>query len=637
MPVTGYLAPAMLRSAALTVLAATLVTAAPAAADPFGELPFDAVGGVATCLRATGAPGELARWVPGGVELLRATAAGVRPEGVVRLGGRTPVCPVVAAQADGAAVAAQVAVRSRHAQLRAALREPGSDAFGPPVTLGGATAVATALSAAVAPTGDAVVTVAELRRSSLRLLAFRRRPGGRFGRPETLASLPLRRLFALPAAAAAMDAAGDATLAWQLRGVAVAAARPGGRFGAPQRLGTSDAAPALSEGPDGRALLALMPDGRTAVAERAPGQAAFGPTVALGRDRTITLDPHVAASLRADGAAVVAWSDGTEGAAAAARPWPGAFSRPLRLAEGRPPTGLSQIAVAVPAEGPFDLYGGAVRAAVGAGGFALSWIAGTGTARAALGRLDTGAAVATAPGGALRSVTGTAAIVAAGGGLAVAWADDDGVDLAPAGAGRVHLALAGARSQVDPPPPAVTVPRRPRQRRYRDQPLRLDVICAAACDVRVTGAGTLSRPRAGRLRFHLLAGSERPGRRSVRLTVRVSGPGGRRVRTLGVRVPEIVRRPPAVPQPLGVSARRRGTSVVVSWRAAIAGRHVTYFVLGYRSRRARNPITLTTVRARRAGRFHARLPAARRVHYVTVVALSRAGGPERKASAPVPG
>ena len=42
-------------------VAVTLALPAGAAADPFGELPFQPVAGIATCLRATGAPGELAR------------------------------------------------------------------------------------------------------------------------------------------------------------------------------------------------------------------------------------------------------------------------------------------------------------------------------------------------------------------------------------------------------------------------------------------------------------------------------------------------------------------------------------------------------------------------------------------------
>jgi hypothetical protein len=59
-----------------------LLAAAPARADTFGELPFRQVAGVATCVRATGTPGELARWRKDGIELLRADANGqaTRPQ-----------------------------------------------------------------------------------------------------------------------------------------------------------------------------------------------------------------------------------------------------------------------------------------------------------------------------------------------------------------------------------------------------------------------------------------------------------------------------------------------------------------------------------------------------------------------------
>jgi hypothetical protein len=92
-----------------------------------------------------------------------------------------------------------------------------------------------------------------------------------------------------------------------------------------------------------------------------------------------------------------------------------------------------------------------------------------------------------------------------------------------------------------------------------------------------------------------------------------------------------------VPQPLAVSARRRGSTVVVRWRVAFAGRHVTYVVLGSRSRSFKSPIAFNLVRGRRAGAFRARLTDARRVRFVRVVAVSPAGGREQKATVPVTG
>ena len=59
----------------LGALVLVLLAAAPARADTFGELPFQPVAGVATCLRATGAPGEIARWTEDGIELKHADGA----------------------------------------------------------------------------------------------------------------------------------------------------------------------------------------------------------------------------------------------------------------------------------------------------------------------------------------------------------------------------------------------------------------------------------------------------------------------------------------------------------------------------------------------------------------------------------
>jgi hypothetical protein len=100
-----------------------------------------------------------------------------------------------------------------------------------------------------------------------------------------------------------------------------------------------------------------------------------------------------------------------------------------------------------------------------------------------------------------------------------------------------------------------------------------------------------------------------------------------------VRIAEVVRRPPPVPVPLDVSARRRGGSVLVAWRVAFAGRHVVFIVAGRRAR-AGDLLAFRTVRGGRAGRFHARLRA-RGIRWVRVIAQSRAGGPEHTVTARV--
>src|SRR4051812_37958212 len=88
-----------------------LAALAPSAASaaPFGELPFRAVTGTATCLRATGAPGELVRRVARGAEFLQATPAGVAATGTLAGQSGESGCPQVAARPSGAGVYAFLA------------------------------------------------------------------------------------------------------------------------------------------------------------------------------------------------------------------------------------------------------------------------------------------------------------------------------------------------------------------------------------------------------------------------------------------------------------------------------------------------------------------------------------------------
>jgi hypothetical protein len=90
--------------------AAAPTGASPPAAAPFGELPYRPVAQTVTCLRATGTPGELTRWVPGGAELMRATRDGLASGARIALG--TPAtCPVLATQPGGAGIAATLVRR----------------------------------------------------------------------------------------------------------------------------------------------------------------------------------------------------------------------------------------------------------------------------------------------------------------------------------------------------------------------------------------------------------------------------------------------------------------------------------------------------------------------------------------------
>jgi hypothetical protein len=67
-----------------------------------------------------------------------------------------------------------------------------------------------------------------------------------------------------------------------------------------------------------------------------------------------------------------------------------------------------------------------------------------------------------------------------------------------------------------------------------------------------------------------------------------------------------------------------------------AGRHVTYFVLGSRTRSFKSPVDVDFVRGGRAGAFRSRLANGRRVRFVRVVAVGAAGG-RQTATVPVTG
>ena len=154
-----------------------LASPASAAAAPFGELPFRPVTGSATCLRATGAPGELMRWIRGGVEVCRrAGRARAGRHGPARDGGG---CPAVA----GHRQRRRGARGDRRAGVHVALREPGG-AWGAPVDARGQRGVRA--RGAINARGDAIVLWTEYRPDcSARVRAARRPAGGWLGPAET--------------------------------------------------------------------------------------------------------------------------------------------------------------------------------------------------------------------------------------------------------------------------------------------------------------------------------------------------------------------------------------------------------------------------------------------------------------------
>src|SRR4051812_42492721 len=91
--------------ALVIALAAALLAPATTSAAPLAELPFQTVPDGVSCVRATGAPGELVAWAPEGARFARATPAGLTATTTAALGALTG-CPEGAAQANGAGVVA---------------------------------------------------------------------------------------------------------------------------------------------------------------------------------------------------------------------------------------------------------------------------------------------------------------------------------------------------------------------------------------------------------------------------------------------------------------------------------------------------------------------------------------------------
>jgi hypothetical protein len=194
-------------------LALVLAAPATAAALPFGEVPFLPLASPAPCLRATGAPGELAHALETGVQLLQASATGIAPAAEVAVGDLPLGCPAVAAQPGGAGamIAPALGPSPTHldAEVWVAARDPGAGwtpaVRAAPVRSG---AVALGVVAGVSARGDAIAAWVELSDPSslsspsepgFRVRAVRRDPGGRFGPPIEIAGGKLTNPLAVPA------------------------------------------------------------------------------------------------------------------------------------------------------------------------------------------------------------------------------------------------------------------------------------------------------------------------------------------------------------------------------------------------------------------------------------------------------
>ena len=637
----------------LGALILALALAAPAQADPFGELPFRAVPGVATCLQATGVPGELVRWTDTGIELLRADAGGLTPVGSVRLGDSVG-CPEVAGQPNGAAVVAAVVRENDAYVVHAALRDPcrqgipGCDggpraggAFGAPVALKvpkRGRFERLSLAVAVAPSGDALVAARQnaLAKRRMHVFAFRRPAGGGFLAPQAVtAALPDIVPFALVAGA---DARGGFTLAWTRSGdlrrtvLETASAPPDGAFGPVARIGPAGlfSDPVLAVSPDGRALLAYGTDAAVVVAERAPGAAGFGPGIAIGGD-----PGRITAALGDDGAAAVAWQfagDGIPGVQVATRAGPGAFGAAREIAPSRPfpetPEGDAAAGWTAFVGGP-PLDTRTLHATVGGGAFLVAWP--DEGAQVATGALAGGAATRASLGSPVRAVTSLAPVTLADGRTAIALADDDanagGILSAP---GRLQLALPDTPRPASVPPPGIDVPRLSRQRLYADESAKLPIRCSGSCDVRATaGAITYevrSRATAGPLSLTLWHPRVVHGFAPVELTA--ATPGSRATRTLHVRVPVTLRREPPVPKPLDVHVKKDGHDLIVTWRTAFAARRITFAVAAFEGG---TPLDSRSAAGAGKRAFRVRLAKAAHADQVIVSAFGASGQSDREA------
>jgi hypothetical protein len=581
-------------------LAGALLAFAPATASAasFAETPFHAIAAGASCLRATGAPGELAAWAPSGARGLHATTSGLADAGTIPLGS-VFACPQVVAQPNGAGIAAA----SVAGGIAVALREPGGG-WGVPLAIRAGRGV-TDFSAAISERGDAVVAWREFGDVGMSVRAVRRSPGGAFGAPETLASNADDDFSTEVRAGIGAD--GVAIVAWshspRRNGPAryemfAALASPGAGFAAPQRLARAGVgAPSLAVAPDGRALVAFSGQDGIYVAERVPGAGFAAPRlVAGGSPFTGLIGGSLALALRADGAAVVA-SGGKDfdPLVYVRRPAGGDFGPPLQAAE--PDDDLDDETVggadsggtfSVPTAGtrPVDGAGADLRAVLAADDRVLftsrsrSGRRGVAGARAVVVAPD-GIASTTALGGPLRDLDSVAPLLLAGGGLAAAWADN-----AQQGTGRLHLVAEGVLPPLPLRSPRVRIGRPAKTVVPYRGLLVVPVTCSVACDLRVqlsTGASTtVSLARGGTVRLRL-GDSEHPAAPRhggmVTITVASTAPGAHTVRTDTLRLH--LRRPAPPPEPriFGLTARRDGRGVLVRWSTDRSARGYSFQVL----------------------------------------------------------
>jgi hypothetical protein len=602
---------------ALLTVALLLAVAPTAEAAPFGEPPFRAAGGTATCLRATGYPGELVRSTATGAQFLQAGAGGLVPVADVTGGARTSSCPQAAARPNGVGVVAFASYEETGGEsvVRAALREPGG-AWSSPVEIATVPRFADGqpIAADSSERGDALVAFAgSTEAGPIAVTVVRRAPGATFGAPETLFTAPGKGELTEVRVAAGLSASGEAVVAWSFqpkagkpREVWGAVAAAGAAFAAPARTGAGFS---LAVGSGGHALLAFPSGADLLVAERAPGGSfGAGSRVGAATDRLVV---YPAAAVRPDGGAVVAWQNALAGdLQAVVRTQPGPFSAPVALA---PKSGLrypksildlydafgSGDAGEITTDGAApDRDSGFPRALITPDGRAV--VTGEGVARdngvwfgaprVATIPLAGGAPESHLQGEGLRDAGTITPLVTADGMAAIAWTDNND----RARDGRLHLEVEGAPDGADPAAPDVRLIGSRHRVLKPNEELRFAVRCSSACDVRVQlGDGLLAATddvalaRAGETQI-VLGGLFKPLATlkggPVKVLLRYGAPGARRATTKTVTFN--LRRLPDAPRPpvLDPVARHVGKAVVITWRSDGDAKPSNFFAYATKTR-----------------------------------------------------
>jgi hypothetical protein len=609
-------------------LALALLLPATASAAPFGEQPSLAVKEPGRCLRATGAPGEVARWAPDGVDLVQATASGFGASVHVDLGDSYGECPAVAGQPSGAAAVAEL----REDGIGVAVRDPGGG-FGPVQTLGTEEVGINDPVAAVSPRGDVAVgwIQKELVKGEIvaHVLVARRPAGGTFGKPVDLQrARPYD--FSGPRIELGMQDDGTVVALWgegsdsPRENVHAAVAPPGAPFGPSQLVASKLELATLSVtvAPDGRALALVGEPSHTLLFERPPG-GTFARAADLG-DATFFGPP--AAALRPDGAAIVAYQDSDAQVFALRRDAPGPFRREPVGARPENPFGPD---IADVGDAPDDDSGRGGHPAFAPDGRTIMAWAPTHT----LGSLDWAAAtVATFPGGVrtlsgpVRDADSITPVMLADGTPAVVWSD-----VAGGGSPLLHLAVEGAAAAPELPAPRVEVG----SIRQIHHGLEVPFSCSAACDVRaavpddVSGGRSLRAAGSGVLKL-LGDDSQIQLRRpdSARVELISSAPGAR-TPTRSTATAKL--RVPPVPRLLGITAVRSGERrVLVSWHTARPLRFAEIIGGASRSRDPKEFLLDDGVKGAGKTSFQLSLRASGRARYVQLYLLYEPDQTERR-------